>query len=178
MKRNCYTSDGTNSCPNLLFWSFVFVSGQFFGWLFFTLFFLWGVLSNSECPYQSVLAVGFDFEVNLILCPNPSVTRSATKVQLNLKLGFFSRRLWTWDKRQTKSATVRPQICNYSATYKPLLFFQRDGPRGDRTSCDRPRLTDGTSRDGPIPFSCIFVARGGENFISRDKIKSTAATSL
>ena len=61
--------------------------------------------------------------------PNPSVTRSATKVQLNLKLGFFSRRLWTWDKRQTKSATVRPQICNYSATYKPLLFFQRDGPR-------------------------------------------------
>ena len=57
----------------------------------------------------------------------PSVTRSATKVQLNLKLGFFSRRLWTWDKRQTKSATVRPQICNYSATYKPLLFFQRDG---------------------------------------------------
>ena len=60
---------------------------------------------------------------------NPSVTRSATKMQLNLKLGFFSRRLWTWDKRQTKSATVRPQICNYSATYKPLLFFQRDGPR-------------------------------------------------
>ena len=62
-------------------------------------------------------------------CPHPSVTRSSTKVQLNLKLGFFSRRLWTWDKRQTKSATVRPQICNYSATYKPLLFFQRDGPR-------------------------------------------------
>ena len=59
----------------------------------------------------------------------PSVTRSVTKVQPNLKLGFFSRRLWTWDKRQTKSATVRPQICNYSATYKPLLFFQRDGPR-------------------------------------------------
>ena len=59
----------------------------------------------------------------------PSVTRSTTNVQLNLKLGFFSRRLWTWDKRQTKSATVRPQICNYSATYKPLLFFQRDGPR-------------------------------------------------
>ena len=108
----------------------------------------------------------------------PSVTRSATKVQLNLKLGFFSRRLWTWDKCQTKSATVRPQICNYSATYKPLLFFQREGPW-----VIAPRVTGlvslaGTSRDGPIQFSCIFVAREGENFLSRDKTKSTAATSL
>ena len=64
-----------------------------------------------------------------LLVAYPSVTRSAAKVPLDLKLRFFSRRLWTWDKRQTKSATVKPQICNYSATYKPLLFFQRDGPR-------------------------------------------------
>ena len=70
-----------------------------------------------------------DFRAFWLFFINPSVTRSATKMQVNVKLGFFSRRLWTWDKRQTKSATVRPQICNYSATFKPLLFFQRDGPR-------------------------------------------------
>ena len=62
-------------------------------------------------------------------CPHPSVTRSSTKVQLNLKLGFFSRRLWTWgqtsDKKCDSETTNLQLLCDLQA----LLFFQRDGPR-------------------------------------------------
>ena len=70
---------------------------------------------------------------------------------------------------------MRPQLlCDLQAP--PIFPAWR--ATSDRTLCDRPLYLAGTSRDGPIQSSCIFVAGGGENFISREKIKSTAATIL
>ena len=78
------------------------------------------------------------------------------------------------DKKCDSETTNLQLLCDLQAP--PI--FPAWWATSDLTSCDRPRLTAGTSWEGPIQFSCIFVAGGGENFISWDKIKSTTATSL